>query len=227
MAEACIMCHEFKSGLPVEDTSVLRALRRLKSDFAPVQILWGKPSGNTLVVCPPCLAAHQKRRRAYEGKVLLHAVITAALLAFLILLPLISGTFQLGSILVGILLGALLMALPLMDYVPPLSATAQATASAMLAAAKTAAPAEKRGLFGFGAPSARPQVSEASGQSASQFSSFTPGESPSEAGAFEYSKGREAKSGQRHPAASRPSASRPRHPVSHKHSKSKPARRRR
>jgi hypothetical protein len=215
------MCHEFKSGLPVEDTSVLRTLRRLKSDFAPVQMLWGKPSGNTLVVCASCLPAHQKRRRAYEGKVLLHAVITAALLAFLILLPLISGTFQFGSILVGILLGALLMALPLMDYIPPLSATAQATAGAMLAAAKTAAPAEKRGLFGFGA--AQPKAPGASDQSASQFSSFTPGESPAEAGAFE-SMGA-AKLGQRRPAAPKHSAFR--HPASHKHGKSRPARRRR
>ncbi len=206
------MCHEFRSGLPVEDTSVLRTLRRLKADFAPVQMLWGKPSGNTLVVCSACLPAHQKKRRAYEGKVLLHAIITAALLAFLILLPLVSGTFQFGSILVGILLGALLMALPLMDYVPPLSAEAQATASAILSAESSKAAKEKRGLFGFGAPLARTQLSEASGQSASQFSSFTPGESPAEAGAFE-------------PTSA--AKSRARHPASHKRSKSRPARRRR
>ncbi len=119
--EACIMCHEFKSGEPVEDTTVLRTLRKLKADFPPVTLIWGKPSGNTLVVCSTCTEKHAKKRKAYEGKVLMHAIIAAALLLFIVLLPFLAMTFQWTSLLVGLLLAGLLMALPLLDYVPPLA----------------------------------------------------------------------------------------------------------
>ena len=121
MVEACIICHEFKTGTPVEDTLMLRSLRKLKADFPPIQLVWGKPTGNTLVVCPECADKYAKRRKGYEGKVLLHALLSAALLVFIVVLPLVSGTFTLGSIVVGVLLTAMLMALPLLDYVPPVS----------------------------------------------------------------------------------------------------------
>jgi len=129
MVKACIICHETKPGAEVEDTLMLRSLRRLKADFAPVQILWGKPTGNTLVVCSECMEKFQKKRKSYEGKVLLHVLLSAGLLVFIIVLPIIGGTFTFGSLLVGLVLGAMLLALPLLDYVPPLGKeeTAQKT----------------------------------------------------------------------------------------------------
>jgi len=157
MVEACVICHEFKSGNPVEDTLMLRTLRKLKADFPPIQILWGKPTGNTLVVCAGCEEKFLKRRKGFEGKVLLHAVLSAGLVVFIVVLPLISGTFTIGSIIVGLLLTAMLMALPLLDYVPPLTkegmerlrqnaAAQKGGAGAGLAAAPTGAPGSASAL---------------------------------------------------------------------------------
>jgi hypothetical protein len=139
MAQACIICHEFKPGLLVEDTLVVRSIRWLKQNFAPIQLIWGKPSGNTLVVCTSCLAVYQKRRKSYERKMLFYAAFAFILVLFIALSSIFAGSFNLASILAAIMLGALLMLLGLLDYVPPLAASAQASAKEILSSIQSGA----------------------------------------------------------------------------------------
>ena len=48
MAEVCIMCHAERTGEPIADTSVIRAIRSVKERLKMA-------SNNTLVVCPDCI----------------------------------------------------------------------------------------------------------------------------------------------------------------------------
>lgn len=114
MVEVCIMCHNERSGEQVANTLVIRSIRRVKARL-------NMATSNTLVVCPGCLEAHARRLKSYERKMLLHAALAVILVILVIFVPLLAATFNPGSILVGLLMGGLIVALPLMDYVPPLA----------------------------------------------------------------------------------------------------------
>ena len=51
---------------------------------------------------------------------LMHAVFAAFIILLIIFVPLLAGSFNPGAILVGFIMGGLFIALPLLDYVPPL-----------------------------------------------------------------------------------------------------------
>ena len=114
MAEVCIICHNERAGERVADTSVIRTIRTVKERLHMA-------TNNTLVVCPECLTAHAKKLKSYERKMLMHAVFAGFIILLIILVPLLAGSFNPGAILVGFIMGALLIALPLLDYVPPLA----------------------------------------------------------------------------------------------------------
>lgn len=150
MVEVCIMCHNELSAERaaaserVADTAVIRAIRRIKTRLKMA-------TNNTLVVCSDCLETHAKRLKSYERKLMIHAALAVILIILIILIPLLAGVFNPGSILVGILMGGLIIALPLMDYVPPLASgrdvlaeikAAQAQAAALAPAVAQAAPAQ-------------------------------------------------------------------------------------
>lgn len=138
MVEVCIMCHNERSGEQVADTVVIRAIRRVKERL-------NMATNNSLVVCSDCLEAHARRLKSYERKMLLHAALAVILVILVIFVPLLAGAFNPGSILVGLLMGGLIIALPLMDYVPPL-----ASGRDVLAEIK-AAQAQARASLPFGA----------------------------------------------------------------------------
>lgn len=205
MVEVCIMCHNELSAERaaaserVADTAVIRAIRRVKTRLKMA-------TNNTLVVCSDCLETHAKRLKSYERKMMIHAALAVILVILIILVPLLAGAFNPGSILVGILMGGLILALPLMDYVPPLAsgrdvlaeikaaqaqaAAAQAQASASLpfgslgdASARSAAPA-KPGLSipFFGKPSGAGSSSAASAGASASAAPSSPSASGVQAG---------------------------------------------
>lgn len=183
MVEVCIMCHNEGSGEQVADTLVIRTIRRVKERLKMA-------TNNSLVVCPGCLETHARRLKSYERKMLLHAALAVILIIMVIFVPLLASSFNPGSILVGLLMGGLIIALPLMDYVPPLASgrdvlaemkeakEAEARAAAQASAASGIFPSPKPGLsipfFGkqpaesLSAQAAAPPPSAAFSPSASQ-----------------------------------------------------------
>ncbi len=173
MVEVCIMCHNELSGERaaaserVADTAVIRAIRRVKARLKMA-------TNNTLVVCSGCLETHAKRLKSYERKMMIHAALAVILIVLIILIPMLAGAFNPGSILVGILMGGLIIALPLMDYVPPL-----ASGRDVLAEIKAL-----NGQRAVGAPSASGPTVAAQAQAAAQATAAAPVQAPAATGAY-------------------------------------------
>jgi hypothetical protein len=105
MAKACIICgEEVASGRPVQDDAVIKAIRAVKQSL-------GVARNNELVVCGGHMEAYQKKRQAYERKLAVYAVISAAVLAFFIFLPIFTTGFSLYSSFAGFALAAFVMLL--------------------------------------------------------------------------------------------------------------------
>ncbi len=152
------MCHNERNGERVADTAVIRAIRNVKTRLKMA-------TNNTLVVCDNCLEPHAKRLKSYERKMLLHAVLAAVLLVLIIVVPLLASSFNPGSILVGLLMGGLIIALPLMDYVPPLASGRDVLAE--LKAAQAQAAAQAASASARPAPSTQPAAAQPSSAPAS------------------------------------------------------------
>ncbi len=111
----CIICgKDVNDGTLVQDTAVIRAIRKLKGRF-------GMAQNNTLVVCQSDLASHAEKRKRFERQWVTNLVLAAGLCAILILLPLVTGTgFNLGSLILAPILAGLILLLPVFSYMPPL-----------------------------------------------------------------------------------------------------------
>ncbi len=109
------MCHQAAgNGLPVQDTQVIRAIRAFKERL-------GMATGNALVVCHACLPAYSKKRKSFEGKIIQHVVIGALVFLVLAGLPILAGQFSIMGFFFGLAAAALILALCLVDYIPPLN----------------------------------------------------------------------------------------------------------
>lgn len=122
----CIICGNSSDGALVEDTRTIQTIRAIKMRLNMAQ-------NNTLVVCPSCTETHAKKRKNFEGKLTFNIAIGVGIILLLVVLPpLLGGTFNISSLLFAPLLAILIIALPMLDYVPPL-AKGEAGASGKIA----------------------------------------------------------------------------------------------
>lgn len=113
----CIICGNDSDGALVADTHVIRAIRALKKKFGVAQ-------NNTLVVCKNCEPVHAQKRKKFEGNWAMNAVLIAAIVFFVGILPVFVGAaFSPAALLLSIALGIFIGLLSLVFYVPPIAKT--------------------------------------------------------------------------------------------------------
>jgi hypothetical protein len=117
MAKVCIICgKEVKTGKAVTDDVVILGIRRAKQALKIAK-------NNILVVCDEHLEAHRKKRQSYERNLAIHVVIAGIVFVLLVFFPLFTAGFSLSSMLLGVVLSVLLVALPVItSHTPALEA---------------------------------------------------------------------------------------------------------
>jgi len=123
MAKVCIICaKEVKSGQKVADDIVVRSIRRAKQALHIAK-------NNELVVCADDLEAHRKKRQGYERNLAVYMVIAGIVLMLLVFVPIFTTGFSAYSIILGLLLSSLLVALPVItSHTPALEGAIAAAA---------------------------------------------------------------------------------------------------
>jgi predicted nucleic acid-binding Zn ribbon protein len=121
MAKVCIICtEEASSGSPVADDAVIRSIRKAKQALNIAK-------NNELVVCGKDLEAHMKKRQKYERNLALYMVLAGLVLVLLVFVPVFTTGFSLSALIIGVLLAALLVALPVItSHTPALASAASA-----------------------------------------------------------------------------------------------------
>jgi hypothetical protein len=118
MARVCIICgNEVKSGSAVADDLVIKSIRRAKQALHIAK-------NNELVVCENDLEAHRKKRQGYERNLAVYVVIAGIVLVLLVIVPFFTSGFSAYSFILGVLLSALLVLLPVVtSHTPALDGT--------------------------------------------------------------------------------------------------------
>ena len=117
--KVCIICKKdlgsknVKEAKEISDDFVIRAIRKIKNTLKIA-------SNNKLYICKEDLETHKKRRKSFEKSLVLSVVIALLVFFGLALLPVItSGTINLGSIALGLVIALLLILLcGFLKYVP-------------------------------------------------------------------------------------------------------------
>lgn len=113
MEKVCIICTEKKDGYPIEDTQIIRLIRKVKRKFSIAQ-------NNKLVVCKEHLEDYKKKRQDFEKRVIVNGILGALFFAIAFFIPLLSGRLDITSFFVALVLTGFLMLLSLLIYIPPL-----------------------------------------------------------------------------------------------------------
>ena len=115
MARICWICErEVAGGAPIKDDKVIRFIRSIKKKL-------GILKGNELVVCEEHIDQYKEKRRRFEKNLVLYATAAVILAVGLPLIPLIlGGGFQLQTVCFSFILGAMILALSILNYVPAL-----------------------------------------------------------------------------------------------------------
>lgn len=103
--KVCIVCQkEIKGkGSPkVKEDNAIRFIRKIKQKV-------GVAKNNELYVCKEDIETHTKRRKDFEKNLIVSSVLAAGLVIFLIGLPLLMGTLDLGNLIGSIFIGALII----------------------------------------------------------------------------------------------------------------------
>jgi len=123
MATICIICYNEKEGKDIEDDVVILAIRKAKNAI-------GIAKNNRLVVCPGCMEVYKQKRGKYERDLVIHAIIGGLVLLLFVLLPIFTTGFSITSLLLGLLLFALIMALSIFSHCPKIAESGMKTAQA-------------------------------------------------------------------------------------------------
>jgi hypothetical protein len=118
MAKVCIICYQEKSGTPVLDDAVIRAIRGMKQRLNTAK-------NNTRVVCPGCMENYKKKRQKYERDLVMHVVLAGVVLVVFVLAPVFTSGFSLAAVVLGLLLAALIIALSVFSHCPKIAAGPQ------------------------------------------------------------------------------------------------------
>lgn len=111
MAKVCIFCYKEKDGAAVKDDFVISSIRKVKRAI-------GIAKNNTLVVCSDCTETYTEKRTKYERDLVMHAVVGGLVLLLFVFLPIFTTGFSIVSILLGLLLFLLIMALSVFSHCP-------------------------------------------------------------------------------------------------------------
>jgi hypothetical protein len=111
MAKVCIICEKETGGKLVMDDFVITLIRKVKTALSIAK-------NNTLVVCQGCMEAYSAKRTKYERDLVVHAIVGGMVLLLFVLLPLFTTGFSIASILLGLVLFALIMALSVFSHCP-------------------------------------------------------------------------------------------------------------
>ncbi|OIO21804.1 hypothetical protein COV61_01560 [Candidatus Micrarchaeota archaeon CG11_big_fil_rev_8_21_14_0_20_47_5] len=112
----CIISETETEGYPIKEDFVISSLRKLKRIF-------GIARNNTLVVGRDSLEEYKKRRSKFEKTFVQYAAIAIILVLAIVVLPLLLGApFSIGSVLMSMVIGALIIAFSLTSYLPAIYA---------------------------------------------------------------------------------------------------------
>ncbi|MCP4646299.1 MAG: hypothetical protein GY852_01005 [bacterium] len=117
MARMCIVSRKEVpkgEGTPVKEDAIIRNIRKIKGKLGILQ-------NNELVVSDEKLEEYAKKRSKFEKMAVIHTTIAAVLVLLLTIGPLLLGAqFNLISVFFALVLGAMIVALALLGYVPAL-----------------------------------------------------------------------------------------------------------
>ncbi|NYZ60540.1 hypothetical protein H0O01_02475 [Candidatus Micrarchaeota archaeon] len=115
MARVCWLCEkEVADGTPLKNDVVIRFIREMKRKV-------GILKGNELVVCSEHLAKYAEKRKKFERNLVLYATVGVLIAIGLPVLPLVAGApFEPMTICFSVLLGGMVLALSILNYVPAL-----------------------------------------------------------------------------------------------------------
>lgn len=110
----CILCSDDREGQLVSDSHVIKFIRAVKQRL-------NMAANNTLVVCAGCMELYTQKRKKFERKWALNAVLAIGVVFLLVVLPVLTGAqFSITSLLLAPLLAFFIALLALTDYMPPL-----------------------------------------------------------------------------------------------------------
>ncbi len=113
----CISCEADVSGKKawrVREDRVITTVRAVKKALHIVKM-------NELYVCEGCLPKHRSRRQAFERNMLFATVLGALIIVVMLGMILLSGRLDLWAVVSSFVIGAFVMALPILfSYVPAL-----------------------------------------------------------------------------------------------------------
>jgi len=113
MAKVCIICsQDVTQGHAVADDAVIRFIRWAKQSLHIAK-------NNVLVVCEKDLEVHKKKRQGYERNLAVYMVISGIVLVLLVFLPIFTTGFSITAVLVGMLLAALMVLMPVITSHTP------------------------------------------------------------------------------------------------------------
>ncbi len=112
----CIVCgEEREEGTPVEEDVVLKSIRSVKQSL-------GIATNNILIVCEQCEEEYRKKREKFEKTFAQHVLFGILILLAIVVVPmLVGGVFQPGTILLGVLVAAFIIALSIVQYFPSIT----------------------------------------------------------------------------------------------------------
>jgi len=116
----CIVCEkdvEGKRAVPVKEDRVIRLVRAAKR-------LVGIAKMNDLYVCEADLPKHSERRKGFEKSMLFASVLAALLLVLVLGMIVLSGNFEVWSLVSAFVIAGFVLVLPLFKYTPAVEATA-------------------------------------------------------------------------------------------------------
>ncbi|MEM0159195.1 MAG: hypothetical protein QXT89_01855 [Candidatus Micrarchaeaceae archaeon] len=109
MKEYCIICGKEKQGIPVEEDSVIAAIRWFKRNITKNE------QHNLLVVCKECYPKYAKERKSYESRRTLYIALG---IAFIIISAIVSP--RATTIAIAVAVAAFLYLLSFLSYMPKL-----------------------------------------------------------------------------------------------------------
>ena len=111
----CIICQkdiENENAIKVKDDKIISTIRPIKEKLNVAK-------GNELYVCENDLEMHAKKRKAYEKDTLVALVIASLAFLFLLLLPILKGSFDLQFVFASfVICAAIVFMAVILKYVP-------------------------------------------------------------------------------------------------------------
>ena len=119
MAKVCVICQkEIKKGTPIKEDKIIGTIREIKRKL-------GVAKNNELYVCENDGEVHAKRRKSFEGSMMLASVFAGIIIVLTIVAIMLSGKLEIWSIFAALILAGFFILLPVFKYVPAIQGAAK------------------------------------------------------------------------------------------------------